>query len=145
MRFTPLRRENSSPASCLRSLLSKSPDCGITCNRSGRGQVGPCLTDEAHRPLPERRSCVSRYASARTLQKRSLRQFLQVESSYLLCHRPTQLLALIEGVSRFPLCQGTVFSKDGGRTTIRKRYHRVAPLRIAITLPPAAQTRALTC
>jgi hypothetical protein len=38
-------------------------------NRSGRGQVGPCLTDVAHRPLPERRPCVSRYASARTLQK----------------------------------------------------------------------------
>ena len=61
--------------------------------RAGRGQVGPCLTDAAHRPLPERRSCVSRYASARVLQKRSLRQILQVESFYLLCLRPTQLLA----------------------------------------------------
>jgi len=61
--------------------------------RAERGQVGPCLTDEAHRPLPERRPYVSRYAGARTLQKRSLRQILQVESSCLLCLRPTQLLA----------------------------------------------------
>jgi hypothetical protein len=37
-------------------------------------QVDPCLTDEAHRPLPERRSYVSRYAGARTLQQRSPRQ-----------------------------------------------------------------------
>src|SRR6202011_613950 len=51
--------------------------------RAGRGQVGPCLTDEAHRPLPERRPYVSRYAGARTLHQRSLRQTLQVESSYL--------------------------------------------------------------
>src|SRR5450631_1102735 len=63
--------------------------------RAGRGQVGPCLTDEAHRPLPERRPYVSRYAGARTLQQRSLRQTLQVESSYLLCSRPTQLLTHI--------------------------------------------------
>jgi hypothetical protein len=60
--------------------------------RAGRGQVGPCLTDEAYRPLPERRPYVSRYAGARTLQQRSLRQILQVESSYLLCSRPTLLL-----------------------------------------------------
>jgi hypothetical protein len=48
----------------------------ITVNaiRTGRGQVGPCLTDEAHRPLPERHSHVSRYAGARILQQRSLRR-----------------------------------------------------------------------
>ena len=63
--------------------------------RAGRGQLGPCPTDEAHRPLPERRPYVSRYAGARTLQQRSLRQILQVESFYLLCSRPTQLLAHI--------------------------------------------------
>src|SRR5437868_15093876 len=51
----------------------------------GGGQVGPCLTDEDHRPLPERRPHVSRYAGARTLQERSLRQIVQVESFYLLC------------------------------------------------------------
>ena len=84
-------------------------------NRSGRGQVGPCLTDKAHRPLPERRSCVSRYASARTLQKRSLRRILQVESSYLLCQRPTKLLAHVKGVSRYPICQGTVCYYGRGR------------------------------
>jgi hypothetical protein len=65
---------------------------GLT-NRAGRGQAGPCLTDEAHRPLPERRPYVSRYAGARTLQQRSLRHTSQVESSYLLCSGPTQLLA----------------------------------------------------
>ena len=32
--------------------------------RAGRGQVGPCPTDEAHRPLPERRPYVSRYAGS---------------------------------------------------------------------------------
>ena len=53
--------------------------------RAGRGQVGPCLTDTAHRPLPERRLYASRYAAAQTLRQRSLRQILQVESSYLLC------------------------------------------------------------
>jgi hypothetical protein len=41
---------------------------------STRGQIGPCLTDEAHRPLPERCSRVSRYAIARTLQLRSPRR-----------------------------------------------------------------------
>ena len=56
-------------------------------------QAGLCRTDEAHRPLPERCSCVRRYASAQTLHQRSLRQILQVESSYLLCSWPTQLLA----------------------------------------------------
>jgi hypothetical protein len=35
-------------------------------NRAGRGQIGPCLTDEAHRPLPGRWSCVRRYPVART-------------------------------------------------------------------------------
>jgi hypothetical protein len=35
-------------------------------DRTGRGQAGPCLTDEAHRPFPERCSCLSRYAVART-------------------------------------------------------------------------------
>jgi hypothetical protein len=55
-------------------------------NKSYReGQVGPCLTAAAHRPLPERRPYVGRYAGARTLQQRSLRHTLQVESSYLLC------------------------------------------------------------
>jgi hypothetical protein len=75
--------------------------------RPGRGQVGPCLTDEAHRPLPERCSCVSRYASARTLQQRSPRRTLQVESLHLLCLRPAQLLAHVQNVSRYPICQGT--------------------------------------
>ena len=42
--------------------------------RAGRGQVGPCLTDEAHRPLPERHSHLGRYAGARILQQRSLRR-----------------------------------------------------------------------
>jgi hypothetical protein len=63
--------------------------------RAGRGQVGPCLTDAAHRPLPERRPCVSRYAGARTLQQRSLRQILQVESSYLLCSKANATVGLI--------------------------------------------------
>src|ERR1700704_153117 len=71
-------------------------------SRAGRGQVGPCLTDEAHRPLPERRPYVSRYADARTLRQRSLRQILQVESFYLLCSRPTQLLALIQSCAVLP-------------------------------------------
>src|SRR5471030_2952994 len=75
--------------------------------RAGRGQAGPCPTDEAHRPLPERRPYVSRYAGARTLQQRSLRQTLQVESFYLLCSRPTQLLAHIQGVACYPICQVT--------------------------------------
>ena len=35
--------------------------------RAGRGQVGPCLTDATHRPLPERRPYVSRYVGARTI------------------------------------------------------------------------------
>ena len=35
-------------------------------NRAGRGQAGSCLTDAAHRPLPERCSRGSRYAAART-------------------------------------------------------------------------------
>jgi hypothetical protein len=47
-------------------------------------------------PLPERRPYVSRYAGARTLQQRSLRQTLQVESSYLLCQRPRNCLAHIK-------------------------------------------------
>jgi hypothetical protein len=70
--------------------------------RAGRGEVGPCLTDEAHRPLPERRPYVSRYAGARTLQQRSLRQTLQVELSYLLRSRPTQLLAHIKSCVVLP-------------------------------------------
>jgi hypothetical protein len=48
------------------------------------------------RPIGRSRNAVrmlARYAIARTLQQRSLRQTLQVESSYLLCLRPTQLLA----------------------------------------------------
>jgi hypothetical protein len=56
--------------------ISGSEGGTITVNaiRTGRGQVGPCLTDEAHRPLPERHSHVSRYAAARILQQRSLRR-----------------------------------------------------------------------
>ncbi|MGZ4972934.1 MAG: FAD binding domain-containing protein [Limisphaerales bacterium] len=89
-------------------ILVGTHDTSLQRNRSGRGTAGPCPTDEAHRPLPERRSCVSRYASARTLQKRSLRRFLQVESSHLLCHRPAKLLAYVQAVSRYLICQGPV-------------------------------------
>jgi hypothetical protein len=44
------------------------------------------------RPLPERRPYVSRYAGARTLQQRSLRQILQVESSNLLCSKANAII-----------------------------------------------------
>lgn len=57
--------------------------------------MGPCPTV---RTLGRSRNAVrvfSRCAIPRTLKQRSLRQALQVESSYLLCSRPTSLLAYI--------------------------------------------------
>jgi hypothetical protein len=99
--------------------------------RAGRGQVGPCLTDEAHRPLPESRPYVSRYAGARTLQQRSLRQILQVESFYLLCSRPAQLLAMAKVVSCHPVCQALLQPNKnprrcnpGGKSQKPNRPHR---------------------
>jgi hypothetical protein len=96
-------------------------------NRSGRGQIAPCLTDEAHRPLPERRSCVSRYASARTLRQRSLRRSLQVESSYLLCLRANAIVGLSSRCVVYPICQGTAsfwVVTNGGPTSNRKRSRK---------------------
>ena len=80
---------------------------------TGSGQAGPCLTDEVHRPPPERRPYVSRYAGARTLQQRSLRQILQVESSYLLCSSANARVGPIEAVSCHLICQ--VSNGCGGR------------------------------
>ena len=53
----------------------------------------------------ERRSYVSRYADARSSQQRSLRQILQVESSYLLCSRPTNCWPEFKDVLRSSSCQ----------------------------------------
>ena len=83
---------------------------------------------EDHRPLPERCSCVSRYANARTLQQRSSRQSLQVESSYLLCQRPTQLLAPLKVCRASQSVKARFVTKDGGPISNRNRltlYPRV--------------------
>lgn len=75
------------------------PSIQSTLRCSERGQVGPCLTV---RSIGRSRNAVrvfSRYAIPRTLKQRSLRQALQVESSYLLCSRPTPLLAYMQAVA----------------------------------------------
>jgi hypothetical protein len=59
--------------------------------RAGRGQVGPCPTDEAHRPLP---ACCSQRAATlkpEQMQQRLLRQFYPVVSlTTSEVSRPTQ-------------------------------------------------------
>jgi hypothetical protein len=53
--------------------------------RTERGQVGPCPTDEDHRPLSERVRGLAATLVPGLMQQRSLRHNLQVESFHLLC------------------------------------------------------------
>ena len=57
----------------------------IRAARTERGQVGPCPTDEDHRPLSERVRVLAATLVPGLMQQRSLRHNLQVESFHLLC------------------------------------------------------------
>ena len=108
----------------------------------GGAKVGLCLTDEAHRPLPERRPYVSRYAGARTLQKRSVRQTLQVESSYLLCSRASTIVGHLQTCVLLPNLSRHGFLLAGEE---RRAAFEPEPARVKENGPPKRAVVSISC
>ena len=67
--------------------------------RTERGQVGPCPTDEDHRPLSERVRVLAATLVPGLMQQRSLRHNLQVESFHLLCSDQLHCRSSFQGVA----------------------------------------------